>query len=88
MRILLIEDDPGLGTAVRDQIAAEGHVPDLAPSLAYAGELLSTVGYDLILLDLGLPDGRGLDFLKSLRAKGSVTPVMILTAHDRITERI
>lgn len=88
MRILLIEDDPGLGSAVRDQIAAEGHLPDLAATLAYARELLSTISYDLILLDLGLPDGRGLDFLKALRAKGSVTPVMILTAHDRITERI
>ena len=88
MRILLIEDDPGLGGAVRDQIAAEGHVPDLAPTLAYARDLLATMPYDLILLDLGLPDGRGIDFLRSLRAKGSVTPVMILTAHDRITERI
>ncbi len=88
MRILLIEDNPGLGNAVRDQIAAEGHMPDLAPTLSYARDLLATMPYDLILLDLGLPDGRGIDFLKALRAKGSVTPVMILTAHDRITERI
>ena len=88
MRILLIEDDPGLGNAVRDQIAAEGHMPDLAPTLSYARDLLATMPYDLILLDLGLPEGRGIDFLKTLRAKGSVTPVMILTAHDRITERI
>jgi two-component system OmpR family response regulator len=88
MRILLIEDDPGLGGAVRDQIAAEGHMPDLAPTLAYARDLLATMPYDLILLDLGLPDGSGIDFLRRLRAKGSVTPVMILTAHDRITERI
>ncbi len=88
MRILLIEDDPGLGGAVRDQIAAEGHMPDLAPTLAYARDLLATMPYDLILLDLGLPDGRGIDFLRNLRTKGSVTPVMILTAHDRITERI
>lgn len=88
MRILLIEDDPGLGNAVCDQIAAEGHVPDLAPSLSYARDLCATMSYDLILLDLGLPDGRGLDFLRALRAQGAVTPVMILTAHDRITERI
>ena len=88
MRILLIEDDPGLGGAVRDQIAAEGHLPDLAPTLAYARDLTATMAYDLILLDLGLPDGRGLDFLRSLRKKGSATPVIILTAHDRITERI
>ena len=88
MRILLIEDDPGLGGAVRDQIASEGHVPDLAPTLAYARDLVATMSYDLILLDLGLPDGRGLDFLRGLRTKGSVAPVIILTAHDRITERI
>ena len=88
MRILLIEDDPGLGGAVRDQIAAEGHMPDLAPTLAYARDLLATMPYDLILLDLGLPDGSGIDFLRRLRTKGSVTPVMILSAHDRITERI
>ena len=88
MRILLIEDDPALGAAVRDQIAAEGHMPDLAPTLADASDFLATMPYDLILLDLGLPDGRGIDFLRALRAKGSVTPVMILTAHDRITERI
>ena len=88
MRILLIEDDPALGAAVRDQIAAEGHMPDLAPTLADARDFLATMPYDLILLDLGLPDGRGIDFLRALRAKGSATPVMILTAHDRITERI
>ena len=88
MRILLIEDDPGLGTAVRDQIAAEGHVPDLAISLSDAHDFCATMTYDLILLDLGLPDGRGLDFLRGLRAKGAVTPVIILTARDRITERI
>ncbi len=88
MRILVIEDDPGLGSAVRDQIAAEGHLPDLATTLAYASDLTATMAYDLILLDLGLPDGRGLTFLRGLRAKGSVTPVIILTAQDRITERI
>lgn len=88
MRILLIEDDPGLGSAVRDEIAAGGHLPDLATTLADARAFVATMAYDLILLDLGLPDGRGLDFLKALRVKGSVTPVIILTAHDRITERI
>lgn len=88
MRILLIEDDPGLGQAVRDEIAAAGHLPDLAASLADARDLVATMSYDLILLDLGLPDGRGLDFLRALRTRGSVTPVIILTAHDRITERI
>ena len=88
MRILLIEDDQGLGSAVRDQIAADGHSPDWVQTLAEAGDAERTTAYDLILLDLMLPDGAGLGFLRSLRARGSVTPVIILTARDRITERI
>ncbi|HMQ40709.1 MAG TPA: response regulator transcription factor [Paracoccus sp. (in: a-proteobacteria)] len=88
MRILLIEDDQGLGSAVRDQIAADGHSPDWVQTLAEAGDAERTTAYDLILLDLMLPDGAGLGFLRGLRARGSVTPVIILTARDRITERI
>lgn len=88
MRILLIEDDHGLGSAVRDQIAADGHSPDWVQTLAEAGDAARTTPYDLILLDLMLPDGPGLGFLRGLRAAGSVTPVIILTARDRITERI
>ena len=88
MRILLIEDDHGLGSAVRDQIAADGHSPDWVQTLTEAGDAARTTPYDLILLDLMLPDGPGLGFLRGLRAAGSVTPVIILTARDRITERI
>ncbi len=88
MRILLIEDDRGLGSAVRDQIAADGHSPDWVQTLADADGAERTTPYDLILLDLMLPDGPGLGFLRGRRAAGSVTPVIILTARDRITERI
>lgn len=88
MRILLVEDDPGLGMAVQDQILAEGHGVDRVTTLADARACVDGVGYDLVLLDLMLPDGSGLSFLRDLRARGSVTPVIILTARDRITERI
>ena len=88
MRILLIEDDVGLGSAVRDQLEAEGHSPDWAQTLTEAGDAARVVPYDLILLDLMLPDGGGLTLLRKLRAEGSATPVIILTARDRITERI
>ncbi|MGB8812705.1 MAG: response regulator transcription factor [Paracoccaceae bacterium] len=88
MRILLVEDDQGIGSGVRDQILAEGHTPDWVETLADAAACTDTVSYDLILLDLMLPDGRGLDFLRALRLRGSVTPVIILTARDRITDRI
>ncbi len=88
MRILLVEDDQGLGPAVRDQIRAEGHTPDWVETLADARACVDTVSYSLILLDLMLPDGTGMSFLRSFRAKGATTPVIILTARDRITDRI
>ncbi len=88
MRILLIEDDAGLGSAVRDQIAADGHVPDWVRDLADARACLGTVTYDLVLLDMMLPDGHGLGLLREIRHAGVTVPVIILTAMDRITDRI
>ncbi|MFX0546604.1 response regulator transcription factor [Roseovarius sp. S1116L3] len=88
MRVLLIEDDAVLGTAVRDQIAGDGHSVDWVQRLDRAQDAMAGVSFDLILLDLMLPDGRGIAFLKSLRARGSVTPVIILTALDQISDRI
>ena len=88
MRVLLIEDDTVLGGAVHDQIAADGHSVDWARRLDSAREYLDVAAYDLILLDLMLPDGRGVPFLRGLRARGDVTPVIILTALDQISDRI
>lgn len=88
MRILLIEDDTVLGAAVRDQIAADGHSVDWVMRLDGAGDALAAAAYDLVLLDLMLPDGRGIPFLKVLRGRGDVTPVIILTALDQVSDRI
>ncbi|ACM03126.1 response regulator transcription factor [Cereibacter sphaeroides] len=88
MRILLVEDDPGLGGAIRDQISAEGHAADWMTGVEDALASVATTAYDLVLLDLNLPDGSGLDFLRGLRARKETMPVIILTARDRVTERI
>ncbi|CUH88842.1 Transcriptional regulatory protein QseB [Phaeobacter sp. CECT 5382] len=88
MRVLLIEDDTVLGAAVRDQIVADGYSVDWATRLDAASEFLAVAAYDLILLDLMLPDGRGQPFLRRLRKQGDVTPVIILTALDQISDRI
>ncbi len=88
MRVLLIEDDTVLGAGVRDQIKAEGHSVDWVTRLDEAGDYIAAAAYDLVLLDLMLPDGRGLPFLQALRKKGNVTPVIILTALDQISDRI
>ncbi len=88
MRILLVEDDTVLGAALRDQIVADGHSADWVTRLDAATNAMAGATYDLILLDLMLPDGRGIAFLKRLRAGGSATPVIILTALDQISDRI
>ena len=88
MRILLIEDDTVLGAAVRDQISSDGQSVDWVTRLDAAGNAIAVAVYDLVLLDLMLPDGRGIGFLKSLRARGDVTPVIILTALDQVSDRI
>lgn len=88
MRILLVEDDRVIAGAVREQAESEGHSVDHAARLDAAGDALAAAHYDLILLDLMLPDGRGLPFLRSLRSKGSATPVIIMTALDQVSDRI
>ena len=88
MRILLVEDDYALGGAIRDHIAATGHGVDWMLRIDDAEAALSAVTYGLVLLDLNLPDGRGLDLLRRLRASGNAVPVIIATAQDQIAVRI
>lgn len=88
MRVLLVEDAVGLGEAVREQIMDDGHAVDWVQRLDHAQAYVRATRYDLILLDLMLPDGRGLDFLRKQRAAGDTTAVIILTALDQISDRI
>lgn len=88
MRILLIEDDSTLGEAVRDQITSDGHSVDWMQRLDTAENALNVASYDLVLLDLMLPDGRGIPFLRKLRGQGMSTSVIILSALDQISDRI
>lgn len=88
MRVLLIEDDAVLGEAVRDYVAGLGHAVDWMQTLGDGQSAARTVDYDLILLDLRLPDGSGLTLLTDRRRSGAVTPIIILTAHDQISDRI
>lgn len=88
MRILLVEDSVSLGESVREQIVEEGHAVDWMETLAHAKTSVASTRYDLILLDLMLPDGKGIDFLKGLRSEQDATPVIIMTALDQLTDRI
>jgi len=88
VRVLLVEDATGLGEAIQEQISDDGHAVDWVQSIGFAKNSVRTTDYDLILLDLMLPDGFGIDFLKALRQGGNATPVIILTARDQVSDRI
>lgn len=87
MRLLLIEDDDILGDGLADFLRSEGHVVDwcrtLAATTSYQGE-----PFDALLVDWQLPDGSGVMWLRGRRARGDATPALILTARDRLSERI
>ncbi|WP_323039784.1 response regulator transcription factor [Gemmobacter sp.] len=88
MRLLLVEDTPELARSVLRFLRAEGHAVDHAPDAATATEAMAVADYACVILDLGLPDGSGLEVLKARRRAGDRTPVLIATARDQISDRI
>jgi DNA-binding response OmpR family regulator len=88
MRILLVEDNERLLHLVAAGLRAGGFTTDGFATLADAEEVLATVTYDAVVLDLGLPDGDGLDLLKRMRGRGVPVPVLVLTARDGIDDRV
>lgn len=88
MKFLLVEDNQELANAVLSRMRLDGHVIDHAGTLADATAYMETGDYDLILLDIMLPDGDGRDFLKRHRASNLDTPVIVLTARSQVSDRI
>jgi two-component system OmpR family response regulator len=88
VRVLLIEDDTTIGSAVRDHVAILGHAVDWSQDIETDRDFMAVAEYDLMLLDLGLPDGRGIDLLKGIRRKGTDAAVMILSLQDQIAVKI
>lgn len=88
MKFLLVEDNKELANAIASRMRLDGHVIDHAEKLADASEYVATGEYDLILLDIMLPDGDGRAFLKTHRASNLDTPVIVLTARSQVSDRI
>ncbi|WP_445366858.1 response regulator [Methylomonas sp. BW4-1] len=88
MRILLVEDDAALGDGLSRTLSDWGFDTTLAKTGSYAGSALMTQPYDLVILDLGLPDIDGREVLRQLRARKSAIPVLILTARDALNDRV
>ncbi len=87
MRLLLIEDDALLGEGLRDFLRSDGHRVDWCQRLAEVATRRHEP-YDAWLVDWQLPDGSGLEWLRRRRAQGDATPALMLTARDRLEDRI
>jgi len=88
MNILLIEDDAVLADGLIHTLANSGYTVTCATTGSYAEHLLQAQGFDLIVLDLGLPDVDGLELLRRFRRLKVPLPIMILTARDAVNDRI
>lgn len=88
MRVLLVEDDPMIGSAVQAALKDASYAADWVHSGAAALATLAAQHYDALLLDLGLPGVDGLEVLRAVRAKADPVPILIITARDGLDDRI
>lgn len=88
MRILLVEDNHDLAEAIVDRLHAEGHAIDHEADGEAASQLLRQATFDLIILDVNLPNRNGFEIVRSMRSRQDQTPVLILTARSQIDDRV
>ncbi|OYU15738.1 MAG: DNA-binding response regulator [Alphaproteobacteria bacterium PA4] len=88
MRLLLVEDNPRLAGLIRDGLRGQGFAVDGCTGLADAEAALQVNSYDLLLLDLGLPDGDGLALLRAIRRRRDTTPILVITARGGLDDRV
>jgi DNA-binding response OmpR family regulator len=89
MRILVVEDERKVASFIRQGLEEEGHAVEVAADGAAALDLLlAPPAYDLVVLDVMLPKRDGLDVLRTMRARGSTTPVLVLTARDAVSDKV
>ncbi|WP_269432933.1 MULTISPECIES: response regulator transcription factor [Pseudomonas] len=88
LRILLVEDDLPMAQALQAALGRHGLIVDMVHSLAAAASTLRLHVHDLLLLDRGLPDGDGLDFIATARRLTPALPIVLLTARGEVAERV
>jgi DNA-binding response OmpR family regulator len=88
MRLLLVEDDRMIGESLRNALRQSGYAADWVRDGRAADATLSTERFDLVLLDLGLPQLDGMEVMRAMRARGDRTPVIVLTARDAVASRV
>ena len=87
-RILLVEDEPGLRLTLSGRLASEGHVVEQAPDGETGLARASSEPFDLVVLDVMLPDRSGFEVCRDLRKRGVETPVLMLTARGQVEDRV
>ncbi len=88
MRILLVEDDQRLTTLLAASLRGQGYAIDVATTVEDGGWMADEVPYDAIVLDVGLPDGDGIDLCARLRESGVWAPILVLTARAGVADRV
>jgi DNA-binding response OmpR family regulator len=88
MKLLIIEDEESLRRSILQYLVAEGNVCDIAATFDHAIEMIHLYDYDCVLLDLGLPDGDGLEVLRRLKELKKPDGVLIISARDSIEQRV
>jgi DNA-binding response OmpR family regulator len=88
MRLLLIEDNERFAALLKQGLASAGFTVDVLTTARDASVALETGHWDIVLLDRGLPDADGLAVLSEMRRRGDTTPVLILTAHGSLKDRV
>lgn len=88
MRLLLIEDNERLASLIREGLGRHGFTIDSYRTVAGAKHALAAQRYDMMLLDLGLPDGDGLGIITSMRRRNDMTPILVLTARSGLDDRV
>jgi DNA-binding response OmpR family regulator len=88
MKVLIVEDDVRLGQFLRKGLSEHAHTTAWVRTCDAANDALAETTYDLIVLDLSLPDGDGIDLIRDWRANGFNEPMLILSARDGIEDRI
>ena len=88
VRVLVVEDEHRLADRLARGLREEGFAVDTAATRAAARDLVSGADYDLVLLDLKLPDGSGLELIEKWRREGFMAPILVLTAKDLVDDKI
>ena len=88
MRVLLVEDNARLAEFIAKGVNEGGFSVDRCATRDEAEAALRTTSYDVVILDLGLPDGDGMDLLAGLRGRNNFVPVLVLTARDGLEDRV